>query len=125
MGLLGAAYSGARAAFVGGSIVPRGGHNVLEPAALGVPVLVGPHTESCAAEAAALIQGGGALVVRDGETFYREALRLLEGAEPFGAMRRGARQVAAELRASAEGATRVVTEALSSLPGRGRGGAEP
>lgn len=30
-------------AFVGGSLVPRGGHNVLEPAALGIPVLFGPH----------------------------------------------------------------------------------
>jgi len=37
-------YGAADLAFVGGSLVPIGGHNVLEPAALGCPVLVGPHT---------------------------------------------------------------------------------
>ena len=31
-------------AFVGGSLVPRGGHNLIEPAALGAPIIVGPHT---------------------------------------------------------------------------------
>ena len=31
-------------AFVGGSLVPRGGHNVIEPAVLGTPIIVGPHT---------------------------------------------------------------------------------
>ena len=36
-------YSAADVAFVGGSLVPIGGHNLLEPASLGVPVVVGPH----------------------------------------------------------------------------------
>ena len=37
-------YAAADVAFVGGSLVPIGGHNLLEPAALGMPVLTGPHT---------------------------------------------------------------------------------
>lgn len=37
-------YAAADAAFVGGSLVPVGGHNLLEPAALGKPVIAGPHT---------------------------------------------------------------------------------
>jgi 3-deoxy-D-manno-octulosonic-acid transferase len=37
-------YAAADLAFVGGSLVPTGGHNVLEPALLGLPVLFGPHT---------------------------------------------------------------------------------
>ncbi|MNZ90598.1 3-deoxy-D-manno-octulosonic acid transferase [compost metagenome] len=36
-------YALADVAFVGGSLVPSGGHNLLEPAALGLPVLSGPH----------------------------------------------------------------------------------
>jgi 3-deoxy-D-manno-octulosonic-acid transferase len=32
--------------FVGGSLVPRGGHNVIEPAAYAKPIIVGPHTEN-------------------------------------------------------------------------------
>ena len=44
VGVLAALYAAADAAFVGGSLVPIGGHNLLEPAALGVPVLTGPFT---------------------------------------------------------------------------------
>src|SRR3546814_14075273 len=43
MGELVAYFAAADVAFVGGSLVPIGGHNVLEPAALGLPVLFGPH----------------------------------------------------------------------------------
>ena len=44
VGELAALYASADAAFVGGSLVPIGGHNLLEPAALGLPVLTGPFT---------------------------------------------------------------------------------
>jgi 3-deoxy-D-manno-octulosonic-acid transferase len=46
IGELAAIYSLATLAFVGGSLVPRGGHNILEPAQFGKPILVGPHTEN-------------------------------------------------------------------------------
>ena len=42
VGELAALYAAADVAFVGGSLVPVGGHNLLEPAALGVPVITGP-----------------------------------------------------------------------------------
>ncbi|MCO6439619.1 MAG: lipid IV(A) 3-deoxy-D-manno-octulosonic acid transferase [Nitrococcus mobilis] len=48
MGELPLLYAAADVAFVGGSLVAAGGHNVLEPAALGVPVLVGPYVFNCA-----------------------------------------------------------------------------
>ncbi len=44
IGELGAVYGLADVAFVGGSLVPAGGHNIIEPAAAAVPVLVGPYT---------------------------------------------------------------------------------
>ncbi len=43
MGELTRFYATCDIAFVGGSLVPLGGHNVLEPAALGIPIVVGPH----------------------------------------------------------------------------------
>lgn len=46
MGELASVYSLASVAFVGGSLVPSGGHNPLEPAQFGVPVAMGPHTEN-------------------------------------------------------------------------------
>lgn len=57
-------FTPAWAVFVGGSIAPLGGHNVLEPAAYGRAVAFGPHTDNVAAAAAALCAAGGAEVVR-------------------------------------------------------------
>ncbi len=53
-------YAAASVAFVGGSLVPVGGHNLLEPALYGVPVLFGPHTgETGGADQILLAEGGG------------------------------------------------------------------
>ena len=46
IGELAALYSLATVAFVGGSLVPRGGHNILEPALYGVPIVTGAHYEN-------------------------------------------------------------------------------
>lgn len=46
IGELAAVYELATAAFVGGSLVPRGGHNILEPARFGKPIFVGPYTQN-------------------------------------------------------------------------------
>jgi 3-deoxy-D-manno-octulosonic-acid transferase len=55
MGELTSVYSICRAAFVGGSLVPKGGQNPLEPVALGVPTCFGPHTENFAQITATLL----------------------------------------------------------------------
>ena len=59
IGDLQAAYTLASAAFVGGSLVPHGGQNVLEPAGCGIPVVVGPHTGNFAYEVSLLESAGG------------------------------------------------------------------
>ena len=61
-------YAAADVAFVGGSLVPIGGHNLLEPAALGVPILTGPHNSNGEEIARLLIASGAAEVVRDAAT---------------------------------------------------------
>ncbi len=60
MGELRRFYATADIAFVGGSLVPVGGHNVLEPAALGIPVLFGPHVQNFREICSALHAAGGA-----------------------------------------------------------------
>ena len=65
IGELAGLYPLASSAFVGGSLVPIGGHNVLEPAATGVPVLFGPHTENFAEPVDILLRHGGAVRVAD------------------------------------------------------------
>lgn len=59
LGELSTIYALADVAFVGGSIAPVGGHNLLEPALHGVPVLFGRHVESCAEWARTLLELGG------------------------------------------------------------------
>ncbi len=56
-------YSLAKVAFVGGSLVPKGGQNPMEPASFGVPVLFGPHMENFETEKRALLQHKGGLTV--------------------------------------------------------------
>ncbi|MEM9530346.1 MAG: lipid IV(A) 3-deoxy-D-manno-octulosonic acid transferase [Pseudomonadota bacterium] len=71
-------FAAADVAFVGGSIAQVGGHNVLEPAALGVPVLVGHHTFNFAEITELLLSRGGALRVADSAQLY-ERLQELAG----------------------------------------------
>lgn len=65
LGELGLAYRLGSGAFVGGSLVPKGGQNPLEPARLGLPVALGPHTEHFAEIVSGLLSAGAASVVRD------------------------------------------------------------
>lgn len=63
-GELASLYGGAWVAFVGGSLVRRGGQNLLEAAAAGIPVFFGPHVENFRAIAHLLQEGGGGHCVR-------------------------------------------------------------
>jgi 3-deoxy-D-manno-octulosonic-acid transferase len=60
-------YAAADVAFVGGSLVPIGGHNLLEPAVLGLPMLSGPHTHNAQDIAELLAQSGALRIVRSRE----------------------------------------------------------
>jgi 3-deoxy-D-manno-octulosonic-acid transferase len=51
-------------AFVGGSLVPVGGHNILEPAALGVPILFGPHMFNFSEISRMILESGAGIEVR-------------------------------------------------------------
>lgn len=76
MGELLMLFGAADLAFVGGSLVPVGGHNLLEPAAWGLPVLTGPHLHNFTAIAALLDEAGGLTVV-EGEQPLAAALAAL------------------------------------------------
>lgn len=74
MGELPRFYAAADVAFVGGSLLPFGGHNVLEPASLGTPVLSGPHTFNFAATCRLLADGGALRIVTDAPSLADAAL---------------------------------------------------
>lgn len=64
IGELNSAYSHAECAFVGGSLVKKGGHNPIEPAVFAVPVLYGPHMSDFLEISEQLIRAGGAIKVQ-------------------------------------------------------------
>ena len=109
-------YAAADVTFVGGSLVPIGGHNLLEPAVLGLPILSGPHTQN-AQDVAELLQECGALrIVRSSEELAQRTGQWFD--EPALARAAGAQGLATV--AQSRGAVdRLVTmiEPLLSRPG--------
>ncbi|WP_306547901.1 3-deoxy-D-manno-octulosonic acid transferase [Desulfobulbus sp.] len=77
IGELAGCYPMAETVFVGGSLVPEGGHNPIEPAAARVPVLFGPHMEDFAEIAQQLVECGGARRIDAADALAEELLRLL------------------------------------------------
>ena len=71
------AYAAGDVAFVGGSLVPVGGHNLLEPAALGKPVLSGPSLDNVRESAQALKEAGVLTLVQDANSLADAAAWLL------------------------------------------------
>jgi 3-deoxy-D-manno-octulosonic-acid transferase len=78
MGELEKLYSIGELAFVGGSLIPVGGHNILEPASYGIPVLFGPHIENFKPASELLLKSGGGIVVKDEEELYKKVSLLLK-----------------------------------------------
>ena len=86
MGEMFAYYAACEVAFIGGSLLPLGGQNLIEACALGKPVLIGPHTFNFAQVTEEAIRAGGALCVADGAALFAEAARLLADSARRGAM---------------------------------------
>jgi 3-deoxy-D-manno-octulosonic-acid transferase len=81
LGELAKLYTLGTVVFVGGSFVPIGGHNVLEPAAHRKPIVFGPHMHNFHQIAAALLEAGGALQVQKPETLGEAVSGLLQHRE--------------------------------------------
>jgi 3-deoxy-D-manno-octulosonic-acid transferase len=94
MGEMFAYYAACDLAFIGGSLLPLGGQNLIEACALGKPVLIGPHTFNFALVTEEAIGAGGALCVQDAPELVAEAMRLLVDDAQRNAMGARARQFA-------------------------------
>jgi 3-deoxy-D-manno-octulosonic-acid transferase len=81
VGELSLLYAAADVAFVGGSLVPIGGHNLLEPAAVGLPVLTGPYQSNAREIARQLLTEGAALQVDDSQQLAQVLKELFADAE--------------------------------------------
>jgi 3-deoxy-D-manno-octulosonic-acid transferase len=101
MGVMMRYFAAADLAFVAGSLVPIGGHNVLEPAALSKPVLVGPYTFNFEEITRVMIDAGGARRVMSAQDLGTVALELLRDPEELVRMGAAARMVCARERGAA------------------------
>ncbi|PJE80980.1 3-deoxy-D-manno-octulosonic acid transferase [invertebrate metagenome] len=84
-------YGASDIAFVGGSLVATGGHNILEPAVLGLPVLTGPHVFNFQAISQSLQQAGGMLQVDNQQKLEDALSQMLSDTQQFSAMGKKAR----------------------------------
>lgn len=108
MGELFAYYAACDVAFVGGSLLPFGCHNLIEACAAGKPVLIGPSTYNFAEAAELAVRVGAARQAPDAKTLAREAARLLQNQPEAQRMA----QAALAFCASHRGATARVLELL-------------
>ncbi len=82
IGELARTYPIADVVFVGGSLAPRGGHNIIEPAAAGVPLIVGPHMQNFAAIAHEFHTAGALIEVHDEGELATAVKMVLSGPQP-------------------------------------------
>ncbi len=88
--------------FIGGSLVPRGGHNVLEAAVFGKPVFFGPFMDNFREIADQLKKGGGGIEVTDGTDMGRKMIALFQHPEESRKRGEAAYQVVVDNRGAVE-----------------------
>jgi 3-deoxy-D-manno-octulosonic-acid transferase len=111
MGELMTYYACGDIAYVGGSMGEQGGHNALEPAALGLPVLFGPNMENAKEIAAGLVENHAALVVNDQNELQGTVKKLFEA----GALRNSMGRAGSALVEKNRGALKLTLKAVKEL----------
>jgi 3-deoxy-D-manno-octulosonic-acid transferase len=119
MGELPGLYARAAVAFVGGSLVPVGGHNLLEPILEGRPVLFGPHTENAREAAALALRTGAGCRVSGGADLARAAIAALRDPSAWRARAEAGREALEQHRGTAERSALLIRRARD-LSGRER-----
>src|ERR1043165_8299598 len=113
IGELARVYPYPTAAFSGGSLVPTGGHNPIEAAAVGVPTCFGPHMSNFREIASVFLRNGAAAEVRSAEEVAAFFRRMIDDAEVRQAMGDRARRTVEENRGAAERTARRIVELLA------------
>jgi len=113
IGELARVYRYATAAFIGGSLVPTGGHNPIEPAAVGVPTCFGPHMTNFREIAAVFLANGAAVEVWNAEEVAAFMKTMIDDPERRKTMGERARRVVEQNRGAAERTARRIVELLA------------
>jgi 3-deoxy-D-manno-octulosonic-acid transferase len=117
-GELARAYREAAVAFVGGTLVPVGGHNLLEPAVWGKPVMFGPFTDHCAEVATLLREADGGRRVTGVDDIVRNMDEWLTNQEARETVGRAAKRVVSENQGALKRSLELIESCLTSAPSR-------
>ena len=115
IGHLSRLYAVADLAFVGGSLVPHGGQNPIEPAAQGVPILFGPDMSDFPDLARWLLEAGGAIRIHSAEELHDECRKLLGDPERSRCMGEQARTVVLQHRGATQTIIKEIQDMLSTI----------
>ncbi len=116
IGDLAALYELADVAFVGGSLVPKGGHNPLEPAQFGVPVVMGPSYENFRDVVERMRAANGIVIVENREGFETALIELLTNREAASAIGKNGREVFEAQAGATAGSVQALMELLKETP---------
>jgi len=118
IGELASIYRFAAVVFVGGSLVKRGGHNIIEPAAFAKPVIVGPHTDNFRQIIIDFARGDALVQISDAgnllNNLTRELIRLLTDREQAAAIGERARGILRRNRGATDCTVAAITSCLGS-----------
>jgi len=114
MGEMAAYYTLADIAFIGGSLLPLGGQNLIEAAACGCPAVVGPHTFNFLQATADAIAAGAALRVDDADGLAAAISRALDDADELREMRAAALRFAAAHRGATARTVALIRAAITT-----------
>jgi len=112
MGELMAFYGACDIAFVGGSLVPTGGHNMIEPAAWGVPILTGPHLFNFAEASRLLLEAEAMQVCDNADTLALHCIELLNNQQQRQTMGDAGLNVAEDNRGALDRLLAVIANSL-------------
>jgi 3-deoxy-D-manno-octulosonic-acid transferase len=117
MGELRAAYALGAACFVGGTLAPIGGHNPLEPAAVGRAALFGPYTANCADVADLVLEAGVGFRAWDAKELAEEFLRIVRDTDLQERIAREGPALVASQRGAAQRCANIAIALLEEAPG--------
>ena len=114
MGEMFAYYAAADLAFIGGSLLPYGGQNLIEACAVGTPVLVGPHTHNFAEATRLALNAGAACLIPDARGLFTKLQHLLDNPLALYKMRQQCSNFVESNRGATEKSLQIITPLLKT-----------
>ncbi len=112
MGEMFAYYAASDIAFIGGSLLPFGGQNLIEACSVGIPVLIGPHTYNFADATRLAVEAGAAVQVNNAQQLVKTACDLLDDVSALELMSKQGVKFVASHQGATDKAMQIINEVI-------------